>query len=406
MSKTISRSQRRKRGGISKRSKRSKMGKTSTKEKKVNKWLVIVGYEHMSNFGSLHNLCSELSDIHRYSPAVDTQGGYKLVVVSASGRVRPNHYESLFQELGIKENDEVMVFYHVSRDENGYGSKPEDLAAVSAGRNSLRYLPYHTASHVECKNDNYGYWYVIVVHTYLSGSNAKLSIWGDAPSWEEVTNATLPKPADQLSILKHDVVHLFAPLDCDLQSADRQPAEERPAYLCGVFREKQKGWFSGRLVTLQNVVASVSANSPRSTSEKFGEGAGGKTVLALLDEAARADRKVKAMWRRLLTLCGMNCQEDDSFGSGKIQADSTAPICRFFALLDEAASQADKSKLTSEKTEAVLRFFKGCGESKDWQVTGLAGAISSFHDWCVAVGDCLEAIRDRIQTIEQGKTRR
>ncbi|MGQ9691634.1 MAG: hypothetical protein ACUVQY_10350, partial [Thermoproteota archaeon] len=188
-----------------------------------------------------------------------------------------------------------------------------------------------------------------------------------------------------LSVLKHRIVHLFLPLDIDLQGIaevkkkDKVKANE---YLNEVLEEVSKevlkekepasNYYRQKLADLWYMVA----RKENGKSEKKLL-ANGQAIIDLISEQLKKSevkdqqQDVVTYWTKLLGNCGLTFNEDAPLDPSKIQPDENSEIFKFMFKLDEC--------VTNQKCDNIDEILKFDKTSEIF-----------FHKWFCALDECLD----------------
>lgn len=186
----------------------------------MSNWLIIVGYDFLagnwkncSGIGICDKKVENCSVNVKHSIGFQFQD-YYLVLVTTEGEINQGCYEKLLQNIKANKDDNIIIFCHEFRNGHRYGSTESTMIALQANYKNLRFRLFPGGE--DDKSSNYPFWLAIQINEFL-GENKTQSKWR-MPTWveleKEAEKKSLIKP---LSILKHRIIHMFSPVDNDLQ---------------------------------------------------------------------------------------------------------------------------------------------------------------------------------------------
>ncbi|MGQ9847246.1 MAG: hypothetical protein ACUVQP_07075, partial [Bacteroidales bacterium] len=189
------------------------------------------------------------------------------------------------------------------------------------------------------------------------------------------------RPLQSFLLLKHRIVHLFLPLDIDLQGiaeVKEKNNEKVVAYLKEVLEEHKnnQNYYQQKLADLWYMVA----RKENGKSEKKLL-ANGQAIIDLISEQLKKSevkdqqQDCKGDWKELLKHCGLKYNGDDPLDPSKIQPDENSEIFKFMCKLDEC--------VTNQKCDNIDEILKFDKTSEIF-----------FHKWFCALDECLDKLRD------------
>jgi hypothetical protein len=246
------------------------------------------------------------------------------------------------------------------------------------------------------------------------------------------------------SLLKHRIAHLFLPLDIDLQGiyeVGKQSKDAAVGYLRDVLENKCEKFYRRKLADLWFMVVKgkmedgkwkIDNNekeikggklmvdnfgkeefecipvSPRNNPDELL--ADGKAIIDLIKEKKR-DKEVEKFWKTLLKICGLHYDENEPFKKSEIYPQSSifglpnSSILEFMCYLDwliknrNTLSESEKQEAVSKATnfEELKKLVDSLSSILNLPSSGLP-----FHDWFVALNECLDKLRTAISKEEQG----
>lgn len=194
---------------------------------------------------------------------------------------------------------------------------------------------------------------------------------------------------EQLSLRKHQIAHLFLPIDMDLQGIKEvmirennnenvQTGKGSVDYLKEVLENKDKEYFQ-ILIDLRFMVAGNKLNDVEGSSNRQIDLTKKESILDLIKDKKDT---IKDKWNELLMLCGLNEEQ------GSINLNKNSIIYKFMKMMDNIVKKQNEVK-DNKQVDEILEFFK-----KDEHQTH---EFKSFHDWFCALDNCLDKIREAVK---------
>jgi hypothetical protein len=188
---------------------------------------------------------------------------------------------------------------------------------------------------------------------------------------------------EQLSLRKHQIAHLFLPIDMDLQgirevmirennNENVQTGKGSVDYLKEVIDNKDKEYFQ-TLIDLQFMVAGNKLYTVEERSNLQIDLTKKESILDLIEDKKDT---IKDKWDELLMLCGLNEEQ------GFINLNKNSIICRFMEMMDSIVKKRNEIQDNTQVVN-ILEFFKP--------------EFKSFHDWFCKLDECLDKIREALK---------
>ncbi len=354
-------------------------------------------------WSNIMNLCTKQVNQDKYSQGFSINDEFTLYFYQIStGSLQYNNLISFFNSVKINIDDKIIILGHQYGGTDHPGVEENTLEQLKGQYSNLEYRLFTSGESrsypcqlLRCINNS-----VKNNSLDLNSLETKLQEEKITLDWntlkEEVKKKDIVKP---ISILKHKIMHIFLPLDIDLQSISKvKDTEKAVNYLKDMLwsvlssknepsfpkdKDNKPAYYRQKLADLWYAVAKVEDENFAHPSQSMKEFVNEKgSVVDLIPE----DKKeaVKSALEELLKVCGLK-----QINGSKIQADSESSIyqfvcqiyqfvCRMDNLLYENKDVKNKDEITvkQEDLNKVLNF--------------------DFHKQYKDLDNCLEKIREII----------
>lgn len=193
----------------------------------------------------------------------------------------------------------------------------------------------------------------------------------------------------KFSDLKHKIVHIFLPLDVNMDCIERVNEKNKPKKMIECFEDFLQEQlvrgkkFSAKLDELHRIIYL----DTKGKNDKKND-----TIFAVLEAITKEKPDYKKIfmdnWENILKYAGVSCNNENPFDVENFNPNDDAPIKKFFKELDKALE--NKNKITENGITKILSHFKNQREYD----------CDDFHGWFEKLIKTLENLRRDLQQIE------